>query len=412
MSSQTNFTFRFRRQPLKLLYTLYNLITIPFIKLPFFILRAIFIRPRPTWSLARAVYVDLYRQVIVFVGQTGIPPQLSPDKGAESARKRFGVGFSFVEPIPEEGIVGDVKEAAQLNGIKPERRWGYWYGPGVLEEGFKKPPPGKKMFYFMHGGGFVLGSAHPSDPLALETSIPIIKHCPGANVFAMEYRLAQASPYPLANSFPAGLTDVLSGYYYLVHTLGVDPNDIIVSGSSAGGSLAVGMVLYIIRQGLHRRSGSGLSLPLPRALWLESPAVDWGMSHVTPTSSMTLFQRSDIVGPFIQPTDYCVRAVLGNLPKEEAEKNVYISPASKDLADEEVKGLFKEFPDVALTYGGSEILRDVVRTLRDRLTRDLGKERVLDLEEPDCPHVFSTLLLHDRDKESAFGKVGKWYKDL
>jgi len=223
-------------------------------------------------------------------------------------------------------------------------------------------------------------------------------------MFAIEYRISQAEPYPLKNAFPAALIDALSGYYHLVHTLGVDPQDIIVSGSSAGADIATALVLYIIRNNLQS------TLPLPRALWLECPAVDWGMSHVTPTSTMTTHQRSDVIGAFIQPTDYCVRAVLGKLPRTEAETNVYISPASKNIKDQ--IGLFDGFPNVALLYGGSEILVDIIHTFRDRLIQDLGRDKVTDIEEPDCPHVFSTMDFHAKAKESAFSKLGRWYKDL
>ncbi|THV02612.1 alpha/beta-hydrolase [Dendrothele bispora CBS 962.96] len=402
-TNQKYFTFRFRRQPLKLFYTLYKLITIPCFKLPFYILRAAFVRPQPSWSIARTVYVDVFREIVTFLGDTGIAPPPSPEKGARSARKH-GVGFDWVEPLPQDMIVGDVREAAQVNGISAEKRWGYWYGPGVLEEGFKRPAPGTKMFYFVHGGGFVLGSAHTTDLLTPVTATHLLKHCTGANMFAIEYRLSTAEPFPLTNGFPAAVIDALSGYHHLIHTLKVDPQDIIVSGSSAGGDIATAMALYIIRHNLQS------TLPLPRALWLESPAVDWGMSHVTPTSSMTTNARSDFIGTFIQPTDYCVRAVLGKLPKEEAEANIYISSASKNVKDS--KGLFENFPDVALLYGSSEILVDVIHTLRDRLVQDLGKEKVLDIEEPDCPHVFSGMHLHDKAKQNAFSKLGRWYKDL
>ena len=61
------------------------------------------------------------------------------------------------------------------------------------------------MILFLHGGGYVSGSLASHRLLATE----IGRVC-GARTLALEYRLAPEYP------FPAAVTDVLSGYRFLL----------------------------------------------------------------------------------------------------------------------------------------------------------------------------------------------------
>ena len=81
-------------------------------------------------------------------------------------------------------------------------------------------------------------------------------------VFAISYRLAPQF------EFPCALIDALSGYFHLVEDLGYDPKHIVVSGSSAGGGLAMSMILALRE----------LNYPLPAAAYLASPFVDATLS--------------------------------------------------------------------------------------------------------------------------------------
>jgi acetyl esterase/lipase len=89
--------------------------------------------------------------------------------------------------------------------------------------------------YFMHGGGYVMGTA-AMDDLRFDKWCPLL-NCVGVSV---EYRLAPETPYP------GPLEDCYAGLAW-VHanaaTLGVDPARIGIGGASAGGGLAAGLAL-------------------------------------------------------------------------------------------------------------------------------------------------------------------------
>lgn len=89
--------------------------------------------------------------------------------------------------------------------------------------------------YWMHGGGFVLGT-YRNDDVRFDQWCRTF-NCVGVSV---EYRLAPEAPYP------GPMEDAYAGLAW-VHanaaTLGVDPARIGVSGASAGAGLAAGLAL-------------------------------------------------------------------------------------------------------------------------------------------------------------------------
>jgi acetyl esterase/lipase len=89
--------------------------------------------------------------------------------------------------------------------------------------------------YWMHGGGYVLGS-NVGDDLRFDRWCPRLR-CVGVSV---EYRLAPEHPYPQP------LDDCYAGLAW-VHAhageLGIDPSRIGIGGASAGGGLAAGLAL-------------------------------------------------------------------------------------------------------------------------------------------------------------------------
>lgn len=109
---------------------------------------------------------------------------------------------------------------------------------------------------YVHGGGFVAGSARGyrgvSSRLSTATGLP---------VFALDYRLAPE------HRFPAPQSDVEAGYRWL-RTVGFDDDRIVVAGDSAGGFLAADLVITRARAGL----------PHPAALVLFSPMIDLGLT--------------------------------------------------------------------------------------------------------------------------------------
>lgn len=109
-----------------------------------------------------------------------------------------------------------------------------------------------RTILFFHAGGFTSGST--VDSLDLSARL-----CDAARseVVSVDYRLAPAHP------FPAAVEDCLSAYRYLLRE-GYSPERVVPAGLSAGGTLALSMLL----------SARGAGLPMPAAGVLLSPAVD------------------------------------------------------------------------------------------------------------------------------------------
>nr|WP_083905633.1 alpha/beta hydrolase [Nocardia transvalensis] len=110
---------------------------------------------------------------------------------------------------------------------------------------------------YLHGGGYAVGSpaTHRSlaAHLAAETGLP---------VYVPDYRLAPEHPYP------AALDDAEAAFQELVST-GLRPEDIAVSGDSAGGGLSLALALRLRDE--HGTAPAALGLIAPWADPNQSP---------------------------------------------------------------------------------------------------------------------------------------------
>jgi acetyl esterase/lipase len=109
---------------------------------------------------------------------------------------------------------------------------------------------------------------------------------------ALGYRLAPEHPYP------AALEDALAAYRYLMEQ-GIAPGNIALGGESAGGGLAIALLVSL----------RDLGLPLPGCLWCSSPWVDLEMSGVTMETKAAvdpLIQKpylQELAAAYLQGTD-------------------------------------------------------------------------------------------------------------
>jgi acetyl esterase/lipase len=119
------------------------------------------------------------------------------------------------------------------------------------------PRPGRVLF--LHGGGYVVGSAfgyrHMAGALAMATE---------ADTLLPEYRLAPEHP------FPAAIEDALRAYLWILDG-GTDAQQVTVAGDSAGSGLALSLLHSLKQQ----------DLPMPGGALLLSPWVDLTCEHMT-----------------------------------------------------------------------------------------------------------------------------------
>ncbi|GLV76240.1 alpha/beta hydrolase [Streptomyces hygroscopicus] len=113
---------------------------------------------------------------------------------------------------------------------------------------------GAPIFYYMHGGGMIIGNNRTGVGAVLDWAVDI-----GAIVVSVEYRLApeHPDPAPIEDCY-AGLL----GTHRLATEIGGDPNRIVVTGASAGGGLAAGVALLARDRGGPQPLGQLLMCPM------------------------------------------------------------------------------------------------------------------------------------------------------
>ncbi len=187
------------------------------------------------------------------------------EKSAKAFRPDKQVGF---EPIDTDGIKGA------------------WITPPDLSSG--------KTILYLHGGGFIAGSIRTHRDLASR-----IAKASCARLFTVDYRLVPEHP------FPAALNDALAAYKGLLNR-GTNPGQVVVGGDSAGGGLALSLLVKL---------GRG-KLPLPQRAVFLSPWVDLENKNpsihvnrgkdpmLTPTmldESARLYTEGDLSDPLVSP---------------------------------------------------------------------------------------------------------------
>ncbi|THV02338.1 alpha/beta-hydrolase [Dendrothele bispora CBS 962.96] len=395
-----------RHQPIKAFYLIFELLATCFVRIPIWTLTAIprSWRPRRSWSIKRTLLINLARHLFTTVGKTG-PFRKIPNHHAITPSVE-GQGV-WIEPVPNL-ITGELQIWADVAKVSAVRIPGYWLSKkGEKIEAGAPPMPAEKVIYALHGGAYCRLSAHPSDPTTA-IARDLLKGIDTVHrVFSVEYRLSSGKPWPEENPFPAALIDALAGYNYLVNVVGFSPSDVIIEGDSAGGNLALALTRYLVE---YRNSSVKLPTP-PSALILLSPWTDLGVSHHDhPKASFFANQKSDYLGFRKTPGyGYTVEAFVGPHGAGAAELNRYISPGSKNPA---MKVSFEGFPHTFINAGGAEMLYDSIVTLRDRMVKDMGKDKVEFYDAPDAVHDYICLTSHEPERTQTLQAIAKWVASL
>ncbi|WP_327636753.1 alpha/beta hydrolase [Kribbella sp. NBC_00482] len=112
------------------------------------------------------------------------------------------------------------------------------------------------VILYLHGGGYIIGSARTganlAAPLSRRTGVPAV---------SLEYRLAPEHP------FPAGIHDALAAYRELAG------QNVVIAGDSAGGGLALAVLLAARAEGLPQPAGAVLFSPWTDVA-LTGPSID------------------------------------------------------------------------------------------------------------------------------------------
>jgi len=372
-------------------------------------------RPCPSWSLGRSLLVRVVQYTWEIPFRTGRFLDRDITKEVPPA-ECMGTKFIWIDAVSEKLIQGEIQEYARRAKVSPARIPAYGFGDwgqGTL----LLARDGEKIVMHCHGGAYVTRTAHPEE-LTAGISRGIIKHSAQtiSRTLSVEYRISRSAPWPASSPFPAALIDGLSGYNYLVKTLGFKPENIILAGDSAGGNLVLALTRYI-------RDNPQIGLGLPGGLLLVSPWCDLAGTYREKDSHL---QSSVSVKNDIRNCDYLsgdfdaahstlqygVRSLLGDISVQESRTIAYINPSSLELDPEFVATMFENFPPTYIVYGGAELLVDEIKTLYERMVKSLGAEKVVKDEVPDAVHDFVALEVWEPERGESHKRIASWLASL
>ena len=228
------------------------------------------------------------------------------------------------------GAVDVAKARATMNGVKQKVPAGARATDdriGGVSGEWMRPASGRAAgtLLYLHGGGYFACSPQTHRPITGGFARR------GFDVFAPDYRLAPENP------FPAGLDDAVAAYRGLLQQ-GVLPAALTLAGDSAGGGLAMALLLRLMQAGD----------PLPAAVALFSPWTDLactGETLRTNSARDAMFSGKGMeraVDPYLAGVD---------------PRDPMASPLYGDLA-----GL----PPLLIHVGDCEVLLDDSRRLAER----------------------------------------------
>jgi acetyl esterase/lipase len=204
----------------------------------------------------------------------------------------------------------------------------------------------ENVILYFHGGVYVIGYAAATVPLVGD----LVRRT-GTKAITLEYRLAPEHPYP------AAVEDARAAYVGLL-AQGIAPGQIALAGESAGGGLAVALLLALREAGV----------PLPSCAYLMSPYADLTLSGETLTAKQE-------VDPLLTPEG--LRARVPDYAGGADAADPLISPIFGELRD---------LPPLLIQVGSHEVLlSDALRLAARAAISDVP----VTLEvTPGVPHVF------------------------
>ena len=231
--------------------------------------------------------------------------------------------------------------------------------------------PSRGVILHLHGGGFALGSATGSVGLASS-----LARKAGLSAVSVDYRLAPENPYP------AAVNDVVDAYRALVARQG-GAGQIVVSGESAGGNLAVELLIALKQA----------DLEMPAAAVVFSPMTDL---TVTGDSYRTKAQSDP--------------NITANAIRTRAQD--YLAGTGIDPADPLVSPIFADLtglPPLLIQAGSHEVLLDDATRLATRAAAD-DVAVTLDIT-PGVPHVFQAFAAVLDEGDAALDRAAAFVTD-
>lgn len=231
------------------------------------------------------------------------------------------------------------------------------------------------VIYHLHGGAYAFRYSDVYRQAALKHS----QAAGGTEVISLDYGCIPK------HVFPNALEECISGYKWMLEH-GIDANNIIVAGDSAGGNLAMVLTMYLRDH----------HLAMPRAIFTASPWVYLGNDF----DSMTRNYKKDVLLGESNPTLYSEVMNPGYIKGADI-KNPYISPLYGDFTD---------FPPMLIQCGDSGILFDPIVETAKRI-EDAGVDVTFTIYKG-VAHDFQLFLPMLEESEKAWKEIAKFYRKV
>ncbi len=234
---------------------------------------------------------------------------------------------------------------------------------------------GRRIILYLHGGGFIAGSINSHRDLAAR-----IAKASNAKLLIINYRLAPE------HKFPVGLNDAFDTYKWLINKQ-ILPKNIVIAGDSAGGGLALSLLLLIKQKGL----------AMPGCAVFLSPWIDLecrGKSHLKNKSKDPMLNHDMLWSTVKLYTGANKNTNVVNL------SDPLISPINGDLT-----GLCP----MLIQAGSCEILEDDAVMLAEK-AQNSGIENDLEIWEG-MFHVWQYFARYLHEGQEAIEKIGTFIKN-
>ncbi|PWD42105.1 esterase [Gordonia paraffinivorans] len=226
-----------------------------------------------------------------------------------------------------------------------------------------------KVILYTHGGGFAVGSAASHRKIAGHLAKEL-----GTTAFVLDYRRAPE------HSHPAQVEDGVAVFRALLDN-GIAAEDIVTTGDSAGGNLAIAIPLAL------RQAGD----PMPGRVIAFSPWLDMEITGTTLESNRSTDNlvhadllrgmAAGVLGDAVSPTD----------------------PLANPLYAD-----FTGYPRLYVNASNGETLLDNTTRLVDRV-RSAGVDVTVSLID-DAQHVFPMAAGRDPRADAELSRIGEWFR--
>lgn len=210
----------------------------------------------------------------------------------------------------------------------------------------------RKVILYFHGGAFVLCRARTERMIAANLLLAI----GGCKLFSADY------PRPPSEPFPTALHSAASTWRWLTQEQGIRPKDITIAGDSAGGNLAISLMLHL----------QTLGEELPAGAVLLSPWIDMRPFH---TESWRAFAQYDYIAQQTMVEEFVSLYATHHSCLDPLVAPLHASPDQ-----------LQKLPPLWISVGGAEVLRSSIEKFSSEATT-AGNAVQLFVGEG-MPHVF------------------------